>query len=328
MAVLVYTDEPQLLALKAGKSLVAAVAVPDDNPDVSKFLATTVSQRDWDAYLEENVDLRYLFTYSTQRNRYTFDLKKLNKRRIMMETFEQDIPERYLPAPRFFADNHTEEFNEQDFQAGSETLIVDGSWDMPEFGRFYQRYADIYSFLVAFLNWKADDVAPAVKARIATTFKKKPFKGGSSYRAFYQDLVDNLMRDERLGLQEIQYASPGHFDVQGREEAFEDVQGVIRWFMSHRPAIQKKSSTLKAYLSKAGLLRMAGENFPHDDPRSNFIRQSAKDLNDAMHGPDFTTISGLSQENALVTAKIVLSFYRRVDEAAQFFSQGRVNFSD
>ncbi|MES0108364.1 hypothetical protein [Mesorhizobium sp. M0013] len=199
---------------------------------------------------------------------------------------------------------------------------------MPEFGRFYQRYADIYSFLVAFLNWKADDTAPATKAKVAKAFKSKPFKGGSSYRHFYQDLVANLARQERLGLQEIQYASPGHFDVQGREDAFEDVQGVIRWFMDHRPDIQKKSSHLKAYLSKAGLLRMAGSSFLPDDPRANFIKTTAEELNASMHGPDFATIKELSQDNALVAAKIVLSFYRRVDDASQFFSQGRVNFSD
>ncbi|MES0108363.1 hypothetical protein [Mesorhizobium sp. M0013] len=111
---MVYTDEPQLLALKAGKSLVTAVAIPDNNQEAAKFLATTVSQKDWDSYLDESVDLRYLFTYSTQRLRYTFDLKKLNKRRVMMDPFEQEIPEKYLPHPRFFADNHTEEFNEEE----------------------------------------------------------------------------------------------------------------------------------------------------------------------------------------------------------------------
>src|SRR5688500_4159652 len=106
VATLVATDEPQLLALKAGKSLMAAVAIPDNEPEASKFLATTVSQKDWDSYLDESVDLRYLFTYPIQRMRYTFDLRSARNKRVMMDPVEGEIPERFLPQPRFFAENH------------------------------------------------------------------------------------------------------------------------------------------------------------------------------------------------------------------------------
>jgi len=328
VATLVYTDEPQVLALKAGKSLIAAVAIPDPNPEASKFLATTVAQKDWDSYIDESVDLRYLFTYPTLRLKYTFDLRKLKKNRVLMDPFDGEVPENWLPQPRFFAEYHTEEFDGADFQASSETLIVDGNWDMPEFGKFYQRYSDIYSLLVAILNWREPTVSAAVKAKVKKAFASKPFKGGSSYMHLYADLVSNLARSERLGLQEIKYASPGHFEVHGREDAFEDVQGVIRWFMDHRPAIQKKSVSFKAFLSKNGFLQMAGENFVQNNPFANFIRAEALALNQLMHGPNFETIEELAQGNALVTAKVVLSFYRRLDDAAEFFAQGRVNFSD
>lgn len=328
VATLVDLGEPQLLALKAGKSLVVAVAVPDDDHTVSRFLATTVSQRDWDSYFDETVDLRYLFTYSSQRLRYLFDLQTAIDGKVTMEPFSGDLPDKYLPLPRFFADNHTEDFGLDDFQAGNEKLIVDGSWDMPEFGRFYQKYSDIYSFLVAILNWNDETADGAIKDKIAAAFSSKPFRGGSSYRHFYQDLVENLVKGERLGLQEIKYASPGHVDVHGREDAFEDVQGVIRWFMDHRADVTKVHSTLRTYLSKLGLLQIAGANFDQNDPRADYILGQAKILNDAMHGPDFLAIKTLAKDNALVAAKIVMSFYRRVDEASQFFSQGRVNFAD
>lgn len=111
VATLVKLTRPELLALKAGKSLMVAVAVPDEDKLVHKFFATTVSQKDWDSYLDESVDLRYLYTYPIQRMRYTFDLTKVAKKKVMMDPFPGEVPDAYLPLPRFFSDNHTEDFD-------------------------------------------------------------------------------------------------------------------------------------------------------------------------------------------------------------------------
>lgn len=60
-----------------------------------------------------------------------------------MYRYDEDIPERFLPQTRFFLENHTEEFGGAEPRADVENLLVDGAWDMPEFGKFYQIYSNI-----------------------------------------------------------------------------------------------------------------------------------------------------------------------------------------
>ena len=81
------------------------------------------------------------------------------------------------------------------------------------------------------------------------------------------------------------------------------------------------------YLSKARFLKLPGERYPKDDPTASFISQSARGLAHRMQAPNFDVVWQLADTNALVAAKIVLSFYRRLDDAAAFFAQGRVAFS-
>jgi hypothetical protein len=46
-----------------------------------------------------------------------------------------------------------------------------------------------------------------------------------------------------------------------------------------------------------------------------------------MKMPNLDSLRALVDDNALVFAKIVLSFYRRLDDTSRFFAQGRMNFT-
>lgn len=324
---LVFADEPQLIHLLSRQTHVIAVAIPCDDDGKSMFLAATVHPNDWQDYLDGVVDLRYLFVYPRFRNLYTFNIKDINQNEIVMFPFDGDAPEEYLPQPRFFSENHTEEFDVAIQIKDTESLVVDGSWDMPEFGDFYQRYSEIYAFIVATANWKAENIAEAVKGRIRNTFRGKPFQGGFSYVHFYKGLIGSLQRGERLGLNEIQYASPGFVNINGRGEVFSEIENIIPNYLQNRIEIQKLYVALHGYLSENYYLKMAGENYPQDDPTAPFILDSASKLADAMRAPDIDAVNELAEGNALVVAKIVLSFGRRLEEAANYFAQGRVTFT-
>lgn len=159
ISTLVYLDGPQLIRMKAHKTTVVALAIPSD-PDTLKFIATTVTQKNWTSYLDGSVDLRYLFAFADVRTTYTFDLMKLKGNKITMIPWEGQVPEECLPAPRFFSTNHTEEDPEEDKEElYSETLQVDGEWDMPDFGSFYSRYSDVYYFISSAGEYE-DEEAP------------------------------------------------------------------------------------------------------------------------------------------------------------------------
>ncbi len=329
LGTLVYADEPQLVALRSGAAYVVALAVPSQSPDESQFFAAAVSEKDWYSYLDGNVDLRYLFTYPKTTRLFTFDMMLMADGVVQMAPWtDKRIPEEYLPLPRFFSSNHTEDFVHLPLAADKESLIIDGEWDMPEFGKFYQKYAEIYSFIVATKNWMDKQLHADLRRKIMDAFQDRPFKGGFSYVHFYDTLSSNLLRNERLSLDKIKYASPGYVDVHGRDDIFQEIEEIIPNFLRARVDIQDEYARLHGYLSTNKYLKMAGDGYPKDDPTARFIFASAQRLANKMQLSNYAAIKQLADDNALVTAKIILSFYRRLDEAAEYFAQGRMNFSD
>jgi len=328
IATLVYADEPQVIHLMSKTVPMVAVAVPSDDPDVSLFMATTASRSNWNEYMNGSSDLRYLFTYPATRSIYTFDLRQLKNNKVLMEPFEEPIPEAFLPAPHFFSRHHTEEFDRAPVLAQTESLFVDGDWELQEFGSFYQRYSDVYAFLVALMNWNDPTVGIETKGKIKEAFAGKPFEGGSSYLHFFADLFGSLRRGERLGLEKVAYASPGHVDVNGRQDAFDQVEASLKHFLVQHAALKKEYDEFRAYLSQAGYLKMSGHNFPANDPAAPAIKARAAKFAANLGLGDFNELFELAEGNALVAAKITLSYYRRLQQSAEFFAQGRVAFAE
>lgn len=327
-ATLIFADEPQLILLKDRDIPVVALAVPDDDLTKAMFVATTATHKDWQSYLDGNCDLRYLFTYPKTRHVYTFDLAEMKNGEVRMDPFLGRLPEEYLPESRVFSSFHTEELPLAPTATDEEILVVDGEWDMPEFGNFYQRYSDIYAFIAAIKNWNSAEVAPEAKRGISTTFRTKPFQGGFSYVHFFQELNERVQRTQRLGLDKIQYASPGTVEIRGEADLFVEMKHLIPQFLLDRDRISKQYGKLHQFLSQNRLLKMTGEQYGKDQATSRYIMLQAKELTDLMTEPNFETVFVLADENSLVAAKIVMAFYRRLDEAAAYFAQGRVSFSN
>jgi hypothetical protein len=323
---LVYMDEPLLLLLKSYKTNVIALAVPSPS-EKAVFIAATVSPRDLEAYNDGHVDLRYLFTYPTMRLVYTFDLMEMTDNKVMMTPFEDRIPEEYLPSARFFSTSHTEEEQELAGPSDTQSLIVDGEWDMPDFGEFYSRYSDVYYFLSASHAFTAEGVDFEKKKAIKQTFANRPFKGGFSYVHFYATLPGAIPRSERLRMDKIKYESPGYVNVNGDADTFAETESIIRAFLRNRISLRETYAQFYSFLSKGRYLAMPAEEFRKDDPAFAHIDVTATSLAEKLNIPNIEVVKSLVDENPLAFAKIVLSLYRRLDDASRFFAQGRINFS-
>ncbi|MFE0233627.1 hypothetical protein ACFW0F_06800 [Brucella anthropi] len=326
---LIYLDEPQLIALTSDKVPVLAIAVPDEAVGTARFLATTMTQQNWESYLDGNTDLRFLFTYPRTRKLYYFDLHELDSNQdIMMTPAAIPVPEYHLPLARLFSSEHTKEFKLAKRASDEEKLIIDGEWEMPQFGEFYQKYSDMYAFLASLKNW-ADPAKPQdLKNKIANTFRSKPFEGGSSYVHFYKDLVRGLVREQRPSLESIQYNSPGVVNIHGEGFVFSDISSMVTGYLNNRKEVIDAYGKLHSFLSKNKYLKMPGAQFLVNSPGSGFIDASARKLSDEIGSIDYDAIFQLSNGNALVSAKIVLSLCRRVEDAAEYFAQGRMSYSD
>lgn len=325
-AVLVYMDEPQVITLVAGKTRIVAVAIPYANETMSMFLATSASDRDWNRYLDGTVDLRYLFTVPAVRTSYFFDLQEMKDKKVKMTPWTGEIAERYLPLPRFFSSNHTEDYAADERASDPEKLLIDGEWELTDFGQFQQKFSDVYVFLAATRNWQDMSVPLSVRRHIKGAFLNRPFQGGFSYVHLFRELGENVPRADQLNLNKIQYASPGHVEIFGKEEIFEDLQLIIPNFLQKRIQLSKLYGDFYRYLSENHYLKMSGGEYGRGDPSERYINSTARNLASEMLSPNYDVVAHLTENNALVSAKIVLSFYRRLADAAMYFAQGRIAY--
>lgn len=328
VSTLVYMDEPLLVHLKSQKAHLLALAVREDDPNKAPYVATTVSTKDFESYMEGHVDLRYVFTYPTGRSTYTFDMMEMKDNKISMTPFEGKLPEAYLPAPRFFSTSHTHDLAEAITPLGVERLDVDGEWDMPDFGDFYSRYSDVYYFLAATHAFADSNRSELSRKHIKQAFMSKPFKGGFSYVHLYSALPAGIGRQERLRMDKIKYESPGYVLVHGDGETFAETEALVRAFIDNRGELHDLYNQLHEFLSKNKYLSMPGNQFLPSDPAAAYIGARATEIADKLKLPNLEVVRDLVEDNALVFAKIVLSLYRRLKGTAEFFAQGRMNFTD
>jgi len=323
---LVYFDGPQLISLFASKTRLVAVGIPKKPTETSPFLAVSVQTKDWEKYLEGTVDLRYLFTIPKVRRHYMFDLDTAEDNRVWMKLYEDEIDETYLPSPKFFSSSHTEDTNTPMHATDTERLLVDGEWELTDFGQFQQKFSDMYAFLASTSIWRDKSRDKSLRRKVVDAFLDRPFKGGFSYVHLFRDLENCLPRGMRLNLDKISYASPGYVDVFGEQYVFDDLTKILMNFGRNREALKEKYTAFYRFLSKGGYLAMSGSDFELQPTASKVIRARARELAKDMLAPNYKEVLALSNGNVLVAAKVVLAFYRRLSDASNYFAQGRISY--
>lgn len=324
---LVYADEPQLILLKAGDRKVVAMAIDREDKELP-FIATTVSDSDWNKYIRGYVDLRFLFLYAKFGRAFEFDLADMSDdSEVLMEPFgSEQIPEDLLPSPRFFARHHTEPADESEVGLSKQSFGLDGEWDLPEFGQFYGKLSDIYAFNLALDKFNSPSASNDSRKSIVDAFSHYPWRGGFSYVHFYDDLYKTQAFGERLGVDSIQYASPGHVDILGLDEVFAKTTYTLKKFQENRPEIDAQYNKLHKYLSEMKLLKVEGDRFDNDSSIADYIFRESRKLAKLLEIENFGLIHRLAGRNALASSKIILSYYRRVEQSWLFFAEGRVQF--
>ncbi|MGD1934772.1 MAG: hypothetical protein ACFB0Z_09770 [Candidatus Phaeomarinobacter sp.] len=324
--VLVYLDEPQLVTLKSLKQKVVALAVDAEGME-NAYFATTVTPKDWDRYLRGAVDLRYLFEYAKGRRPYIFDWVS-GSEHIYLDPFTDEVPEDFLPAPRFFSRDHTEPDGVSESSLSEQSFGIDGEWELRDFSKFYSQYEDVYS-----LNWAVsvfdDQSTPAPRRRqIVDSFVKHPWRGGFSYVHFYEQLSNLQQAADRISVDRIQYNSPGVVVINGDEGVLHDANLAISRFEENFDEIKNSYAELHKYLSEAKLLKAEIPHYENKGAVADYIAGRTANLASLLGLTTLSTIRSLCGKNELLTAKVVLSYHRRVKNAFFFFAEGRITLDE
>ncbi|WP_144389755.1 hypothetical protein [Phaeobacter sp. 22II1-1F12B] len=325
------TDIPvvSLFKKKAGKGEqhFIACSIPDENGEVDHYFAVFVGRKHLIRYFSEQCDLRYLFAFASGRKYYEAKtIKPDAKGKVVLTEFLQAPSESQLPDSRFFASFHTSEYGFEAGMEGEQRLLIDGNWNMQDFGAFYQKFSDIYSYEQAIEY--LDDGGSSRAQRVEKAFLSKPFKGGSSYMGFFNDLFDVIPHRERPSLEGIEYHSPGYVDLSGRDQILNSVERNIKLFLKNDESIQVAHDNLRGFMSKSKLLRITGRS-PDISPK---VAEELTELSDVLY--DLLPVGGKDKvaliigKKPIVKAKIALALFRRLKYTALFFAQGRLTYAE
>lgn len=325
--VLLWYDEPQIVLLShAGHRYLVGVAI--DHPDHhSAFVGADVSVRQLLDYKMQRIDLRYLFLKPDGRKWWLFHLdaehEKIPLTRLKSDSSYVDDN---APESGFFSRFHDEiEVINVPSANSAHKFNIDGTWDLGEFSQFYGQIADIYYMFHNARELGLKNVSPAREAQIKKAFLR-PFKGGGSYLALYNDFANDNDRAARLRVSGIQYHSPGYVEVRALEEPFNDTISLLQNFATHSEKLKKSYNDLHKTLSQMGLLR-SEQSFLSSKSRES-IENLSKLLSEQMDGLQFSEYMAFANQNIVIAAKVLLSVYRRVERLYQFFQEGRAKHSD
>ena len=318
-----------LLSRNAGKGKVhyMGTAIPDDDGEIDYYYCTYVSTKILKKYFEEQCDLRYVFEFAPGRKFYTAKtIPHTKAANAVLVECPGDPTEEKLPEPRFFASAHTSDYGLGAMVGVDQRLLIDGNWDMNEFGAFYQRFSELYSYEQA-IQYIADQKDNLV-SKVFSAFARKPFKGASSYTGFFSDLFDIIPYRERPALEGIEYHSPGHVDLRGNEDVLVAVKHQLESFLDNLSQIQEAHDHLRKFMSDQKLLAIGGRNVELDEENSAKFRQLSDGFFDILPVNGKQHLLELTKGDKIVKAKVGLGLFRRLKSTAYFFAQGRLAYDE
>lgn len=324
---LVFVDEPQLILLERSPDAKIISAAIDDSDYESPFLGAEINSSQWDRYRRGFLDLRYLFLYPRWKRWYLFDLADIEDNFIPLRLADASIyrNESYLPASGFFSRDHTDSIDPIiETKLQTQSYAIDGSWDLPDFSQFYGKVSDLYSFFLSLSEYVSPTTRLDIKKAIGEAFRGHPLRGGSSYVNLYNDLYSAQDFDNRLMVKKIQYASPGHVNVDGRADIFGDIDASLDNFSHNFDSIREEYLQIHKYLSESRLLKKSSDEISDNDPLGKYILKISKEFADIMNLDQFDLIYKMTDKKPLSAVKILLSYYRRMERYYMFFAEGRV----
>jgi hypothetical protein len=165
---------------------------------------------------------------------------------------------------------------------------------------------------------------PDLKKRIRESFMEQPLRGGSSYVNLFNGLLSVQQLGERISVGKLQYASKGEINVRGRQDIFGELAISVGEFTSKYDELKDKYDELYDYLSQNKLLRARRDRLEKNDPISRHIYRISQKFAEMLRLEDANLIYELTGKNPLLYAKVLLSYYRRLERFFMFFAEGRI----
>lgn len=323
--VLFYLDNPEVISL-AFDARSKIVAVATNNLTSAGFFGAKVSVKQFNEYLTERFDLRYLFMNADREIWYKFDIADFNDQPIELNevNLTKSVVDAYVPDHGFFARSHTQEYKFSEIDKGSvQRFNVDGNWDMKEFSKFHSHVSDLYGLTYSIDEFLDDQASIDKKREIMSAFVK-PWEGGGSYYGFFNSMAKTGGRSARPDIKAIQWASPGYIDIKGEQASFDRLVELLKTFGRNRNKIVEEYDHLWSYLQEIKLLKSSSARLDKSSEEAKEVGSRAQSLSKLLNVTHYRTLKKMAGNDPVVAAKVLLATKRRVEKLYIFFAEGRV----
>lgn len=219
-----------------------------------------------------------------------------------------DIPKDYTPNDGVFLPGVS--LSDDD----SYTVLVEGDWDVQQWGEFPRRFSQIYSVLYG-LN-----ESPKL------AFDSHPWRGdGFSSMHFYNESRKRVPEAQRPAVTRMQYASPGFMKFSLCGVIGRKVAQCVSDLKTNNVIIAGASSKILEYIKTHDLNSVRSSSDPKLRPHSSKLASLAKQLMSGFSEIDEDQFVK-SCPGSFEAAKISRSFYLRVSELASFEKRNLVRF--
>ena len=323
---LVAFDGPQLILFQSDRGFpVLGLAVDEPSEQSYPLLLAEVKTEDFRRYLDQKVDLHYLFRFAAKRLYYG-NWATLNEQGwLSLLRPNDEVPEAYMPGQGFWSRHHTVEYGATIF--ASDTLAsfaIDGSWDASDFARFYGKFADLYAFLTVGVSELASQIPQEALQSVKRVIQSLAWRGGGSYVGFYDSMFSKVDELSPLRVNRIQYASPGTIELKGSPDALNHVGTVVNSFAADTGAVKEAYDFVQQVLGKEGLKAADAAAGFSTSTVEQAVRERCDVLNKGLGIDSPGHVLNLCDGKVVIYAKITLSFYRRAKELHRFHAEGRV----
>lgn len=300
------------------------LAVPSPEGD-EWFLCTPVSEGDFLDYLYEAIDLYALIKSSSNGKHYIISFSEEKDNKFPLHELKS-IPEHWLPDRHIFANSHTEEFSIEERQTvpldvKDSDIHIDGRWDAQDLSALPDLFSDNYSFLYSLTSNEY--------IRNSTTqamFRKFPWRGGFSTVGFYRGLYNQVPRTHRLEIKGISYHSPGEITISAVDVIVDQMRECVKIFNTQKIDLQKQYKELYDGMSLRNLLGRSTDEINPDKIALEFVETYTQELATKMGFKMIDQLVSLTDGNWIESAKMLMSFYRRLRALSDFFDSGKASF--
>jgi hypothetical protein len=323
--VLFYLDGPQLVVLEMGdKSKLVAVAT--DTLSDRGFFGAKVSIGQFEEYLSERFDLRYMLANPDREKWFQFDWAGGEGEKVALSELELTpaIAEQFLPDHGLFERDNNVAYAPKLAEARSvQRFEVAGSWAMREFSKLHTQMSDLYALsksIDVFLDQQADIDR---KRKVMSAFVK-PFEGGGSYLGLFRSLAKAGGRATQPDIKAINWASPGYIEIFGETASFDKLIAMIDHYGKDKRRIEEQYEHLWSYLQEHRYLKRSSQGLDRKSDVYTEIGNRAKALAKLLNIVSYRSLKSMSGNDALIAAKVLLATKRRVGSLYDFFSEGRL----